>query len=69
MPKFSRFLALCILSASSAGAQATSQKPTLVVMITIDGFRQTKDFEVTKTQLADGTWLYERTTPSMEETA
>src|SRR5438045_8042493 len=39
MPKFSRFLALCILSASSAGAQATSQKPTLVVMITIDGFR------------------------------
>jgi predicted AlkP superfamily pyrophosphatase or phosphodiesterase len=40
MPKFSGFLALCILSASSAGAQATSQKPTLVVMITIDGFRE-----------------------------
>ena len=40
MPKFSRFLALCILAASSAGAQAASQKPTLVVMITIDGFRE-----------------------------
>ena len=40
MPQFSRFLALCIVSAASAGAQATSQKPTLVVMITIDGFRE-----------------------------
>src|SRR6266567_1824091 len=40
MSKFSRFLTLCLFSAASAGAQASSPKPTLVVMITIDGFRE-----------------------------
>ena len=40
MSKLSRFLILCILSSTSAGAQASPAKPTLVVMIAIDGFRE-----------------------------
>ena len=40
MSKFLRLFVFCALSASSAGAQVSSStKPTLVVMITIDGFR------------------------------
>jgi predicted AlkP superfamily pyrophosphatase or phosphodiesterase len=39
MPKFARFLALFALAAGSLHAQ-TTRPPTLVVLITIDGFRE-----------------------------